>query len=71
MNPLKAGLILVIQRQRTKLQTSAKRYGRLAVNAFKRLDFEKALSHGAKATAALAADKLLKDQQDRLRQSDP
>lgn len=71
MNPVTALLIAEIQRQRAKLQKVAKRYGRLAANALRRWDFEKAISHGAKAAAAVAADAILKDQQDRLRKSDP
>lgn len=71
MNPITAALILGIQRQRDKLQKSAKRYGKLAKNALLRMDFEKAFSHGAKAAAAVAADQILKDQQDRLRRGNP
>jgi hypothetical protein len=71
MNPITAVLILGIQRQRNKLRKSAKRYGRLAANALKRWDFERAIKHGAKAAAAVAADAILKDQQERLRRSDP
>ena len=71
MNPITLVLIAGIQRQRVKLQKSAKRYGRLAANALKRWDFERAISHGAKAAAAVAADAILKEQQDKIRRSDP
>jgi len=62
-----AVLIAEIQKQRVKLQKAMKKYGRMSVNAFKRLDFEKGVTNGAKALAARQADQFLAQQQEKLR----
>jgi hypothetical protein len=69
MDVVTVALIAGIQTQRLKLQRAAKKYGRMSINAFKRLDFERGIINGAKALAAQQADQILKAQQDRLRQA--
>ena len=71
MDLMTAVLVAGIQTQRMKLQKAAKKYARMSVNAFKRLDFEKGISHGARALAAQQADRILGEQQDRLRGANP
>ena len=67
MDVVTAVLIAGIQTQRVKLQKATKKYGRMSVNAFKRLDFEKGILNGAKALAAQQTDQYLARQQDTLR----
>ncbi len=67
MDVVAAVLIAGIQTQRAKLQKAAKKYGRMSVNAFKRHDFEKGITNGAKALAAFQTDQYLAQQQEILR----
>ncbi len=69
MNAVTVVLITGIQKQRLKLQKSARKYGRMSVNAFKRLDFEKGITNGAKALAVLQTDQYLAEQQETLRRN--
>jgi len=66
MDVVTAVLIAGIQRQRVKLQKAAKKYARMSVNAFKRLDFERGIAHGAKALASQLTDQYLAQQQESL-----
>ncbi len=67
MDVVTAVLIAGIQTQRVKLQKAAKKYARMSVNAFKRLNFEKGITNGAKALAAQLTDQYLAEQQESLR----
>ena len=69
MDVVTAVVVAGIQTQRVKLEKAAKKYGRMSVNAFKRLDFEKGIIHGMRALAAAQADQILAQQQENLRRT--
>jgi hypothetical protein len=71
MDSITATIVAAIETQRVKLKKAARSYAKRSINAFKRLDLEKGISHGAKALAAQQADHILGEQQDRLREANP
>jgi hypothetical protein len=71
MDVITTAIVAAIQTQRVKLQKSARSNAKRSINAFKRLDFEKGISYGAKAFAAQQADRILGEQQDRLKAASP
>jgi len=64
-----AAAIALIQQQRLKLQKATAKYARASARAFKRWDFEKGITNGAKALASSQADRILADQQTALKRS--
>jgi hypothetical protein len=69
MDAVSALLDAGIQEQRRKLQRSRNKLSRSAAQALKRGDYGRALSDGFKAAAANEGDKLLAEQQKRIRRS--
>jgi hypothetical protein len=71
MNVVTAAAIVYLQKQRIKLQKAERKFARASIAAFKRWDFEKGITNGAKALAAHQADKILADQQQAFRRTNP